>query len=67
MGYIIGGANLANKETPAISYQVETASDAWEKVAELQAGGYVVRASTSDGNEVALDDIKIRALSIQGP
>ena len=67
MGYIIARANLAYKEPPGIGYQVDTALEAWEKIVELQAGGYTVRATTSEGADVALDDIKVRALSTEGP
>ena len=46
---------------------METYAEAWDKITELQAGGYAVRASTSDGTEIYLDDIKVRALSTEGP
>jgi hypothetical protein len=67
MGYIISGTNIANKEKPSSSKQVATASEAWEKIVELQESGYTVRATSSDGAEVDLDDLKVRALAAEGP
>ena len=67
MGYIIAAENLASKEAPSGSYEADTATEAWEKVLELQADGYTVRATTSEGTDVALDDLKVRALSTEGP
>jgi hypothetical protein len=65
--YIIAGSNLANKEAPDVGYQADNAQEAWEKILELQNGGYTVRATTSEGADVDLDDIKVRALSVEGP
>jgi hypothetical protein len=45
MGYIIAGANLANAEAPRVSFRVQTAADALEKIEELERGGYRVRIS----------------------
>jgi hypothetical protein len=67
MGYIIIGTNGANKEKPSSSNQVDTALEAWEKIVELRESGYTVRATSSDGAEVDLDDLKVRALSTEGP
>lgn len=67
MGYIITGTNTANKDKPTSSNQVGTALEAWEKVVELQESGYTVRATSSDGAEVDLDDLKVRALAAEGP
>jgi hypothetical protein len=67
MGYIIAAEHLANKEASSVSYEAGTAAEAWEKVLELQADGYTVRATTSEGTAVALDDLKVRALSTEGP
>jgi len=67
MGYIVSGTNAANKEMPSSSNQVDTALEAWEKIVELQKNGYTVRAISSDGAEVDLDDLKVRALAAEGP
>jgi hypothetical protein len=67
MGYIISGTNTANKEKPSSSNQVATAMEAWEKVVELQKDGYTVRATSSDGADIDLDDLKVRALAAEGP
>ena len=67
MGYIISGTNTANKEKPSSSNQVDTALEAWQKIVELQEGGYTVRATSLDGAEVDLDDLKVRALAAEGP
>jgi hypothetical protein len=67
MGYIILGMNNANKGMPKCSNQVDTALEAWEKVIELQKDGYTVRAASSDGADMDLDDLKVRALAAEGP
>jgi hypothetical protein len=67
MGYIILGMNNANKGKPKCSNQVDTALEAWEKVIELQKDGYTVRATSSDGADMDLDDLKVRALAAEGP
>lgn len=66
MGYIISGTNAANQAGPSSS-QVDTALEAWEKTVELQESGYTVRVTSSEGAEVDLDDLKVRALATEGP
>ncbi|GJE14907.1 hypothetical protein [Methylobacterium longum] len=67
MGYIISRTNPANKEKPNTSNQIDTALEAWEKVVELQKDGYTVRVTSSDGADIDLDDLKVRALAAEGP
>lgn len=62
MGYIIAGANLANAEAPRVSFRVQTVADALEKIEELERGGYRVRISSSEGDEVLIATIKARVV-----
>ena len=60
MGYIIAGANLANTERPSIVHQAETATEALEKVQELERGGYHVRTSTTNGEDLSVATLAAR-------
>jgi hypothetical protein len=60
MGYIIAGANLTNTEKPAVAYQAETATEALQKVRELERDGYHVRTSTSEGEDLPLTTLMSR-------
>lgn len=60
MGYIIAGANLANIEKPAVAYQAETATEALQKVQELERDGYHVRTSTSEGEDLSITALVAR-------
>lgn len=61
MGYIIAGANLSNADRPAVAEKIDTIFDALKMVSDLQNGGYKVRISTSEGEEVSAEDLKARA------
>ncbi|MGH1571995.1 hypothetical protein ACRAWG_16495 [Methylobacterium sp. P31] len=62
MGYIIAGANLANAEMPSINLQADTAADALTRIEELERGGYRVRISSSEGDEITVAAIKARVV-----
>ena len=53
MGYIIAGANLANTEKPSVVHQAETATEALQRVQELEGDGYHVRTSTAEGEDLS--------------
>jgi hypothetical protein len=54
MGYIIAGANLANTDKPSVVHQADTASEALERVQELEREGYHVRTSTAEGEDLSI-------------
>lgn len=62
MGYIIAGANLADPENPNVTHRAETAAEALEKIQVLVRGGYRVRTSTSEAEDVSLAALKARVV-----
>ncbi|MGH1592213.1 hypothetical protein ACRBEV_32970 (plasmid) [Methylobacterium phyllosphaerae] len=54
MSYIIAGANLANIQKPSVVHQAETATEALEKIQELEKTGYHVRTSTAEGEDLSI-------------
>ncbi|MDN3571584.1 hypothetical protein [Methylobacterium longum] len=60
MGYIIAGANLANVEKPSVVDQVETATEALEKVQRLERDDYHVRTSTAEGEDLSVATLAAR-------
>ena len=63
MTYIIAGANLSNRDAPGTDLRADTARGALEKIAELQASGYHVRVSNSNGDDVLISDLQALAAS----
>lgn len=61
MGYIIAGSNLANLDRPVVTETVETVFDVLVLATRLQNDGYQVRIATSEGDEVPLEELKVRA------
>ncbi|GJD66557.1 hypothetical protein [Methylobacterium frigidaeris] len=66
MGYIIAGANLSNTERPTVTEKAALAANALQKVEDLQSHGYKVRVSTSDGDEVSLEELQVEARTVTG-
>lgn len=62
MSYIIGGANLANAERPSVNVQAATAAEALQRISVLEAEGYTVRVSSSEGDEVSVDQIRAKVM-----
>jgi len=66
MGYIVAGANLSNTDRPTVAERAASAVDALRVVTDLQSDGYKVRVSTSDGEEVSPEDLKLQARTVTG-